>query len=143
MSGVPWQHTQTWHSDTWWHTMTHCLPTGRCAKHSLVAYSAPINQDAACCTDSPGVNSRHLKQKPLCQASFLVVVWGVEVAQWGLSAMVYLAYIWVLIWGGTWWALQGMCEVVLSRRYCLPPYLCGLSLTQTDDEPLRADVCDI
>lgn len=51
----------------------HCLPTGRCAKHSLVPYSAPIiNQCAACCTDSPEVNS----QTPEAETSLPAILFG-------------------------------------------------------------------
>lgn len=51
----------------------HCLPTGRCAKHSLVSYSAPIiNQDAACCSDSPEVNS----QTPEVETSLPTILFG-------------------------------------------------------------------
>lgn len=118
----------------------HCLPTGRCAKHSLVSYSAPIiNQHAAYCTDSPEVNS----QTPEAKDSFLVIVWWVA---GGTVVAVKQWHIWVLIWGGGMLgSAQGWCELALSRGHRLPQYLCGLSLTQNDAEPLRltADVCDI
>lgn len=51
----------------------HRLPAGRCARHSFATYSAPIvNQDAACCTDSPEDNS----QIPEAETSLPTILFG-------------------------------------------------------------------